>query len=456
MKYLTQLAAALGLVAVGHVAAIPAAQSSPAPFMRVQAQPNNFVVTKKNTINSTSEYDANKAQASSPSAPLQISFDNNYNGPASQSGNNNLYAYVVGLDSNGAAYFLQQNGQAYYPPNPAGGQPPTPITADVAIPLNGKGQSITVPLSTYMSSGRIYTSVGPMTFAVNNGPNGAVVVAPSFENPSDPNIDINWGFTEFTWNESEIYSNLSYVDFVGLVNSQTLVGSQGTCNVKGLPGNAVSTVCNGLATEGSQDGQAWAQSCQSDGNGNVLRVLAPLHLVEVDSGALSGYYDNYINQVWDHYTSNQLTITGDSLGNYNGQVDGSGNMVFNGVSFAKPVLADILGCNSGPFANPGGGSDPTTVLKQVVVPRLCAAFYRSTLLLSGGNQQPDGVAESAFYPSDTPTMWYAKLLHQVEIDRGYAFSYDDVTPQGAPDQSGACVDPNPQSLTLTVGGQQSS
>lgn len=450
-----KIVAAVTMAFMGQALAVPAAQQSPEPFMRVMAQPNNFVVTKNNTINSTSVHDNHKATANvSPSNPLPLTFTNNYNGPASQNGDSNVYAYVTGLDGDGAAFFLLANGQPYYPPNPPPNQPPAALSQDVSIPLSGKGGSVTVNLPNYISSGRIYYSVGKMTFAANNGPNGAVIVAPSFSNPSDPSIDVNYGFTEFTWNSQEIYSNLSYVDFVGLVVSQTLEGSGGTCNVRGLPANAVSTICNGLAAQGAKDGQAWAKSCQSDNNGNVLRVLAPLHLVEVSQGALSGYYDNYINQVWSQYTNNDLTITGDSLGTYTGRVDsGSGLLTIDGVTFAKPVLEDILGCNSGPFSNPGGGTDPVTKLKQVVVPRLCAAFYRSTLLLSGGNQQPDGVSVSSFYPDNVPTMWYAKLIHQVEIDRGYAFSYDDVTPNGAADQSGACVDGAPTHITFTVGGE---
>ncbi|KAI9715616.1 MAG: hypothetical protein M1828_000759 [Chrysothrix sp. TS-e1954] len=408
--------------------------------------PHEFVVTQNNTINSTSVHRGKSdVAAKAPSTPLPLTFVHNL------AGSSKVNAYVTGTDGDGAAFFLQADGIPYYPTNPAAGIPPTTITQNIAIPLNVEGQSVTIGLPNYITSGRIYFSAGTLTFATNYGPSGAVIVAPSFTNSADPNADANYGFVEFTWTaEAGIYSNLSYVDFIGLVISQMLdTASNGQCVVKGLPANAVNTVCDALKEQAKADGQAWDKSCQTDSSGTPIRVLAPLHLAEVDQSALSTYFDAYVNQVWSHYTSNKLIITAGDNGNFTGQVDSTGSLVFDqGGSFQKPVLGDIMGCNSGPFANPIGGD----IARLSIVPRLCAAFDRSTLLLEGGNVQPDGVSVESYY-SVSPTNHYSRIVHQNEVDgKGYAFAYDDVHPSSSPDVSGLCNDPNPVGLTFYVGG----
>ena len=437
------------------VTALLARQAFAVP-LKVDPIPGDYVVTVNNTINATAIHNpVSPVAKDSPPSALPLSFVNNIGGT--------MNAYLAGTDGDGAAFFLQADGTPYYPPNPAAGIPPTTIDANIAIPLDpSKYGSVTVKLPNYLSSGRIYFAMGTMSFAVNNGPTGPVIVAPSFTNPSDPNADVQYGFVEFTWSEEQgIFSNLSYVDFVGLVISQVVqtydasTSTTNTCTVEGLPYGAVDTICNALAAQGQTDGQAWAQSCQTDSSGTNLRVLAPLHLVEVDQSALSGYYDSYIDQVWEKYTSEQLVITAGDRGNFTGQVDSSsGLMVFDqGGSYQKPVLGDILGCNSGPFSNPTG-DDAEAEAAKAIVARFCAAFDRSTLLLDGGNYNPDGVPVSEYYPTDgTPTNHYARIVHATETDgKGYAFSYDDVAPGGVDAVSGQCSGPDPQALTFTVGG----
>ena len=69
---------------------------------------------------------------------------------------------------------------------------------------------------------------------------------------------------------------------------------------------------------------------------------------------------------------------------------------------------------------------------------------------TGGNIQP-GLGATSYYQS-APTNWYSAFVHQNEVDgKGYAFSYDDVNPEGE-NQSGVVADSNPQVLTVVVGG----
>ena len=86
-----------------------------------------------------------------------------------------------------------------------------------------------------------------------------------------------------------------------------------------------------------------------------------------------------------------------------------------------------------------------------MVPRLCAAVTRSTLLIEGGHLQP-GLSSTDYYTS-APTNWYSKFVHENEVDgKGYAFSYDDVNPDDDVNQSGVVASPNPELLTIIVGG----
>jgi hypothetical protein len=88
------------------------------------------------------------------------------------------------------------------------------------------------------------------------------------------------------------------------------------------------------------------------------------------------------------------------------------------------------------------------------VARISAAFNRSTLLID--TNQPDGENPANYY-QNAVTNHYARIVHAANLDgRGYAFPYDDVTPNGGTDQSGFVSDPNPTLLTIAVGGGTAS
>jgi hypothetical protein len=92
--------------------------------------------------------------------------------------------------------------------------------------------------------------------------------------------------------------------------------------------------------------------------------------------------------VYARYTNQPLIVnTQASFGNVNGQVNAAGVLDYGlGGPFPKPTAADIFSSNSGPFAT---GANVET---NAIIPRLAAAFNRSTLLLS--NQTPNGTNAS--------------------------------------------------------------
>jgi Beta-1,3-glucanase/Carbohydrate binding module (family 6) len=356
------------------------------------------------------------------------------------SGNGTVYAYISGSDSSGWPGFVTADGQFQRLPNPSATV--TPI-ADYSIPLNGSGSQIQLTLSDYVIGGRVWFSVGQkIQFFVNPG------TVPGLVQPgltsADPNWQTNWTFCEFTYNSANLYANISYVDMVALPVSMASTGAAGSQSVSPLPTGALGSIANGLRAQHNTDGAPWDQLVATDSSGTVLRVLSPAHS-PTDFG---GYWDSYLSAVWNHYQSTTVTVNGQGgIGSYPGRVSGD-TLVFaglntNGVPFTKPSAVDIFGCASGPLYNSGGDA------RGAVAARLAAALNRGSLLVSGGDNQPDGVGPAQYY-QDPTTNHYARLVHQY-ASIGYAFPYDDVGPTGAQPVDGHIQDPAPTSWTISLG-----
>ncbi|KAI8631497.1 glycoside hydrolase family 64 protein [Xylariaceae sp. FL1651] len=397
----------------------------------------DIVITQYNTVNSTSTIKA--AQANNP---LQLEIVNNF-------GSNQMYLYVSGTDSNGVSCLLGADGNFFYP-DAGGSVVPIPITGNIAIPLGGMGSTTTVTIPDQLISSRIWVSEGQLSFFTVAGANGASsTVEPSVSNPSDPSAQIKWGFVEFNWQNGSIFANISYVDWVGIAMGMGLtLGSGETQIVRGLTAGAVTNICNDLRTQNAQDGAGWDQLCMTDSSGQVLRVLSPNLYIASNPTWQANYYNDYIDQVWSKYTNEDLIIdTQSDAGNVACRVSGN-TMTCNGDNrgYPKPTIADIYGCNSGPFTVISGDN----AVHAAVVPRLCAAFERSTLLLDGGNVQPS-LPSSSYYTAN-PTSHYARIVHNYEQDAlGYAFSYDDVNANGE-NAAGTVAGSGPTILRVTAGG----
>jgi len=359
-------------------------------------------------------------------------------------GSDTVYAFVTGLSINNgnALMLIQADGKTpYYPVSPPSSL--TPLAKNCAIPLNksgGTAKTITIP---YMAGARLWFSIGsPLTFYLNPGP---ALVEPSVTNPSDPNINLQWDFCEFTYNGSEMFADISYVDFVCIPIGMTLTSAGGTQQkVPGLPAGGLDTVCSKLTAQAAADGNPWTGLIVTS-NGQNLRALSPSNGIVLNPSFLQGYYQGYVDQVWQKYESATLTVdTQASWGTVTGQVTG-GLLTFPGVgSFAQPTTADIFDCDGGPF-NPNGMSPEMLA----VVPRLAAAFNRSTLLTD--SNQPDGENPAEYY-TNAVTNHYARIVHATTRGHlGYAFPFDDVTPDGGVNQSGPLVSPAPTKLQVTVG-----
>ncbi|KAL7934327.1 glycoside hydrolase family 64 protein [Trichoderma chlorosporum] len=432
-------------------ALLGAASAAPSLISRVAnpfsiAKPggiNDIIITANNTLNGTYHSPhttvSNKTLHARSAQPgnLPIQLTNNFSG-------GQVNAYICGLDTDNNVVFVRGDGSLVYPSS-GGSSVPVPISTPIAIALASEGNSITVTLPIVLNSARIYFSEGDLQFFMVKTPDGDGLVQPSSANLQDPSAGINWGFVELTYTTGlAVFANISYVDFVGMILSMSLsvTDGSGTQITKGLAAGSLNEICQGLAQQSAADGAPWSSLCVANSAGTPLRALSPGNV------NFQNYWSNYVNQVWSHYTNTPLTInTQTSSGDVNCQVSGGTlNCQGDNRGYAQPVADDIWGCNSGPFAIQSGDN----AIHTAVVPRLCAAFVRSTLLIAGGNVQP-GVNASEYY-TVSPTNHYSRLVHQFEVDgRGYAFPYDDVNPDGE-NASGELSSGAPNVLTIFVGG----
>ncbi|MFD9048182.1 glycoside hydrolase family 64 protein [Streptomyces zaomyceticus] len=376
------------------------------------------------------EVDADASTA--PTIPLDL---------VNTTGGNTVYAYVLGRDpaAGGNWAFIQADGSSlHHPPSPAADQ--TPLGVDCAIALNASGagpRRVTLPR---LYSGRIYFSVGAkLTFLMNRG--GGLAL-PSVSNPTDPNVNVHHDFCEFTFNSDQLYANITFVDMVSLPIAFQLETGQGPQTVRGLPADGLSRVAAALRAQSAADGSDWSRLVVTKG-GADLRVVSPNLAIRGDNALFRGYFDSYVDEVWNKYRSTDLRIdTQFTWGTVTGRVNGD-TLTFPGVgSFAKPSTLSIFSCSDAPFTT---GND----LMGNLSARLAAAFNRTTLL--DNPHQPTAENPASFYTRPR-TNHYARILHDTTPDHlGYAFPYDDVHPAGV-DFEGKVQSGSPGRWTITVGG----
>lgn len=269
-----------------------------------------------------------------------------------------------------------------------------------------------------------------------------------------------------------------------------VVSRQGRNATRQQETSILDSICSDLRAQSQKDGNAWEKLCiytnssSTSSSPSVLRILSPEDGLQQNIAfANVTYYDDYIAAVWAHYTTHPLYVDTQNpqLGTLNATLvscavaPATDQLVCSGsaVGMPRPTTADIWGCNSGAFAL----NATADAVFRAVVPRVCAAFTRSTLLLpaadpsdpSGQNNattttgtgtttttttininnvQP-GPANSTFYQADI-TNHYARVIHEHEGLGGYAFAYDDVGVYGE-NQEGAIQVGSARKMDVYVG-----
>ncbi|MFJ4846733.1 glycoside hydrolase family 64 protein [Streptomyces sp. NPDC088733] len=356
--------------------------------------------------------------------PLTVTNNSGRTGP--------VYLYDLGTQlSTGQQGWADANGTFHA--WPAGGNPPTPAPdASIAGPANGRSVTIRMP----KFSGRLYFSYGQkLVFKVTTGG----LVQPAVQNPSDPNRDILFNWTEYTLNDAGLWINSTQVDMVSAPYAVGVGLADGSVRTTGhLKPGGYTGFFDALRARGG----GWAGLIQTRSDGTVLRALSPGHGIE--TGALPRtVMDDYINRVWQKYTTSTLTVTpfanqpgtryfGRVSGNVMNFTNSSGSVV---TSFQKPDSDSVFGCYKLLDA-------PNDLVRGPISRTLCAGFNRSTLLVNAG--QPDTSAAN-FY-QDAVTNHYARALHERMADgRAYAFAFDDVG-----NHESLVNDGNPQQAYITL------
>ncbi|MCL3997762.1 MULTISPECIES: glycoside hydrolase family 64 protein [Streptomyces] len=318
---------------------------------------------------------------------------------------------------------------------PAGGNPPTPAP-DAAIPGPAAGQSKTIRIPKF--SGRIYFSYGrKLDFRLTTGG----LVQPAVQNPSDPNRDILFNWSEYTLNDAGLWLNSTQVD---MFSAPYAVGVQRADGGVSTTGHLKSGGYSGFFAALRAQPGGWGNLVQTRSDGTVLRALSPLYGVE--TGALpANVMDDYVNRVWQKYTTSTLTVTpfadqpntkyyGRVSGNVMNFTNSAGTVV---TSFQKPDASSVFGCHKLLDA-------PNDNVRGPISRTLCAGFNRSTLLVNPS--QPD--ATTADFYRDAVTNQYARAIHaQMADGKAYAFAFDDVGHQeslvhdGSPQQAYLTLDP---------------
>ncbi|MBB5867607.1 hypothetical protein F4553_000986 [Allocatelliglobosispora scoriae] len=324
-----------------------------------------------------------------------------------------VYLYVIGVNlSNGRLGYV--NGGGTFTAWSGGQLPPSPAP-DVAIggPGNGGSTTINVPRG---FSGRVYFSFGEkLKFFLT--PDGLVQPAPWAA--GDPNQNILFDWSEFTYNDAGLWLNSSQVDMFAVPHAVTVTGANGVTKRTGdVVNNGRDTIINTIKAQ-----SGWANTGYTRSDGTVLRMLAPGKAA--GAGLFSAtYYDSYITSAWNAYASKTLTVVpfgdqpntkffGRTSGNVMNFTNTSGAQV---ASFNKPSSANVWGCD-------GNLAAPNDLIVGPISRTLCAALNRGTL---GTIDTQPSLNAGDFYKNN-PANQYGKIIHANMVDgKAYAFAFDDV------------------------------
>ena len=288
-----------------------------------------------------------------------------------------------------------------------------------------------------LEGARIFLSAGsPMYIRIVAGADGRLGFAgPDLGNPLDPNQQLYFDFVEFTLLSSGFWGNNTRVDQFGFPLTMRLVGRDGVDRTVGET-ETRAALFSAFQREMPDAFQGLLKA--------PYRIVAPGKGTMAPGAPHAGYFDSYINEVWDYYRNNELRFSFEDQGamsSFVGRVTGD-TFVFsknNGADHAyirgKPSTLNVLE-GSGPLAT---GSR----LDLVVQAQICAALNRHLVKTVAGDKWSD----ASTYYATAPANYYAKFWHQHSIDGlAYGFAYDDVR-----DKSTLLYSSKPQALVVSIG-----
>lgn len=293
-------------------------------------------------------------------------------------------------------------------------------------------RSVTIPP---IDSARLLMSVGsPMYIRINTDVNGNIGYAgANIENGSDPNLDVIFDFGEFAIlpkdrQDPGIFINTTRVDQFGFPVKLRLQGLNGYDRTVGEPLTESRAT---LFSRYRNDVPAEFKGLADPNFPNVpadTRIIAPAHFTFGTNQPNGRYLDDYINQMWSQFSTQDLVFTLQNLGTFRGRVVGD-RFVFtggnrNGTYYIqrRPTTPEVL-LGSGVLADASGQSNDEDIgIQKQIQAQVCAALNRHVLATPANWYVP-----SAFYPAGQKANWFAKFWHDHSIDAlAYGFAYDDV------------------------------
>ncbi len=270
-----------------------------------------------------------------------------------------------------------------------------------------------------ITSGRMYISYGEQVYiTINQDINGNIGYAgPDLNNTSDPNSDVYFEFAEFTITGKEYWGNTTRVDFFSFPVATRLIGEGGFCN---SPGDA-DVYDKTVGDIGTRDEIFTAYRNEVTNEYATLvgdmRIMAPCKSTFNEGAVYGNYFDAYINEVWNKFSTQDLVFTCQA-GTFRGRANGDA-MVFTKdgdsgtYTVYKPTTQDVLE-GKGNF-NRGNSTE------LVIEAQMCAAFNRGIAL------QPENWGDNTKYYQTTPCNAYSAFFHRHSYSGlAYGFCYDDV------------------------------
>lgn len=346
---------------------------------------------------------------------------------------------------------------------------------NIEVPESGE---IKLPLAL---SGRLYISLGAklktqlFTPTLPSDPPALWVAPDGWSNPNEPNFLTLWDFVEFDYKISPDSNlpgmgvNTTQVQMTAIPTTLTLVGPTHGSRSSGAKGDGTrSALVEGLRADPD------FQSLILDRTATNTDV-SPLRVISADNGILNArrnipgvprfsetYYDEYIDQVWDKYRSEDLEMVTSAFGTFLGRVNERDEMIFRqpgkrSVVVPKPGTTDVIVGDGLLLADlPNATTDEERAVVGEIASTMSACFNRTTLLVFPKlirNPFPRDAYDPSIFYQNNPTNLYSKLNHALSLPTeqapeggAYGFGFDDNL-----DRSSVLIDNRaPTELTVTI------
>ncbi|MEG4960462.1 MULTISPECIES: glycoside hydrolase family 64 protein [unclassified Microcoleus] len=356
---------------------------------------------------------------------MKFSFTNNTGGKYSS---DQIYFVIIGKNSTGQFCHVDKDGNLV-PCNDSDNDAPGHLTKHQQNWCNylhtvSEVPEIQVPK---IDSGRAYISLGsPVYLKIVN--NGYGFVGPNPANSSDPNVDVYFDWLEFTLDDAGFHGNTTQVDQFGFPMTIELTAPDGVSQKRGIT-ESRSALFNDYMTSVPIEFQALAET--------AYRIIAPFKGDFGSGKKYETYFDSYIAEMWQYYSSNELVFRTHE-GTFTSKVennifaftkDGDVNTMY---TIDYPTSSQVFEC-AGVFAK----GDATA---KVIQSQVSAMLNRHIL----GNPENRYTPEK--YYQNAPANYYAEFWHRHSIDnKAYGFPFDDVC-----EQSTLIEEQNPEELKVAI------